>query len=499
MDNREVEPKASPGARKAVGFLRVPGDAPEPQRKKALLDQEASFVLFCDREGFEAADIFAEADHSEDGAVSYSQMLRYLRENREISVVVVSSVDVLSNGRDNLAISLLELEELGATVHLADGRAVDPFSVLTGSWPKSVEQSTVMRERIKAAMRNRAIRGEGLGKPPYGYHIGPSRKLEIVQDEAEVVRLIYSLYTQRDLGIRLIVRHLNENKIPTRKGRNWSMVTIRDILRNRAYLGTYTRFGLRVPGSHPAVITPDMFRWAQAELEQRRPSRKDVQAEPFLLSGMVYCGYCGNRMVGVTRRQTWTRRRDGSRAEKEYRYYQCQSRTNQGICEYHTHKSLDLEAGVLEFLQQHRPRLAALKGRRGALSPSALQRENRRLEAAREKAETRLKRNIKQVFEGKLSLQRFRPLSAELLRSRRLLLERLDRLQQGDDPASLLLTAGQQAAQSIDKLAAEWESIPFGEKRLLLQSLVDQVNIFDDHFQLQLRPELAEQPVAPSL
>ena len=447
--------------------------------------------MFCDREGYEAAATFTEANHGVEGSASYSQMLQYIRQSGDIAAVVVRTLDVLRAAQEEFAIALLELDDLGAKVRLADGHAVDPYGVLTGSWPGPVEQPGDTRERIRNAMRSRAIKGEGLGKPPYGYKIGANRKLEAIQEEAQVVRLIYSLYTQKNMGIRLIVRHLNQNNMPTRKGRNWSMVTIRDILRNRAYLGTYTRFGMRVPGSHTAIITPDMFRWAQAKLEERRPTRKNVQSEPFLLSGMVYCAYCGNRMVGVTRRQAWTRRKDGSRAEKEYRYYQCQSRTNQGVCQYHTHKSQDLEAGVLQYLQQQQPRLAALKARRP--SAAGLQREHRGLETAKEKTEDRLKRHIKRFSEGKLPLQRFRALCSELLTSRRDLMERLDRFQEGAQEASLSLTPGQRAAQAIQELASAWESMEFAGKRLLLQGLVDRLNVFDDDFQVHLRPELSDQ------
>ncbi len=50
------------------------------------------------------------------------------------------------------------------------------------------------------------------------------------------------------MGIRLIARRLNEEGLKTRRGGNWSMVSIRDILRNRVYLGTYSRFGVKRAG-----------------------------------------------------------------------------------------------------------------------------------------------------------------------------------------------------------------------------------------------------------
>ncbi|MCL0101564.1 recombinase family protein [Dehalococcoidia bacterium] len=489
MNEPEANSNNKSAPKKAVGFFKVHGDVVEGQERKSLIDQEAAFHLFCNREGYEPADTFAEGERVGNGFAAYAEMVRYIRNAGDVSAVVVADIGSLGPDREEVTIALLELHDLGAPVYLAEGQAVDPYAVLDGSWPKPREQSD-MRERIKAAMRNRAIRGEGLGKPPYGYKIGANRKLETVPHEAEVVNLVYSLYTKENHGIRLIVRHLNENGITTRRGRNWSMVTIRDILRNRAYLGTYTRFGLRVPGSHPAIITPDQFRWAQSKLEERRPTRKAVQAKPFLLSGMVYCGYCGNRMVGVTRRQAWTRRKDGSRAQQEYRYYQCQSRTNQGVCQYHTHKSTDLELGVVKDLRSFEQQLTGLKSRKDVkATEAAIQREKKRLGTARDKIESRLRRSIKQVSEGKLSLQRFRTQSGELISTRRVLLGRIDQLEWNgttDDDSNPL----KHAVDALRKMADGWDTLEFVDKRMGLESLLGQVKVFDDRFELALRPDL---------
>ena len=489
MENRGTESGTASSAKRALGYFWAPGVAPD-QRQKALLEQEAAFFTFCNLHGFEPTATFTDTD---DGAVgsrpSYTQMLEYLRHNDGTFTVVAHSLEAFGPVWEAMAIALLEFDDLGARVYLADGELVDPSRVVMGAG-SNAEQTGEARERIKTAMRQLAIKGEGLGKPPYGYRIGQSRKLEIAPEEAKTARLIYSLYTQEDLGIRRIVRHLNENHIPTRRGRNWSMVTIRDILRNRAYLGTYTRFGMRVPGSHPAIITPDMFRWAQSRLEERRPSRKELQAEPFLLSGLVYCGSCGNRMVGVTRRQAWTRRKDGSRAEKTYRYYQCQSRTNQGVCQYHTRQAEELERTLLEHLEQQQPRLAALQGLRSS-TPTAggLQRERRKLETERQRVERRLNRSLHQVAAGQLSLTRFRPLGAELIRARRQLRDRLVSLDAGGGTAYASAPQGQQAALSVEGLSTRWSSMEFTAKRALLQRFVERVTVFDDHSEITLLGE----------
>ncbi|MGH2544662.1 MAG: zinc ribbon domain-containing protein, partial [Ardenticatenaceae bacterium] len=56
------------------------------------------------------------------------------------------------------------------------------------------------------------------------------------------------------------------------------------------------------------------------------------------------------KMMGVTRRQTW-RRKDGRRSRGVYRYYQCQARNNQSVCEYHTWRAVVLEGIVLSQLR----------------------------------------------------------------------------------------------------------------------------------------------------
>jgi hypothetical protein len=109
-----------------------------------------------------------------------------------------------------------------------------------------------------------------------------------------VVRYIFRLYLQEDMGIRRIAGQLNQEEVPTRRGGRWSMVTVRDLLRNRVYLGTYTRFGVKVPGSHPPLVTADDFRRVQERLQSRGHRGTERTLTPFLLSGLVYCARCGS-------------------------------------------------------------------------------------------------------------------------------------------------------------------------------------------------------------
>ena len=37
--------------------------------------------------------------------------------------------------------------------------------------------------------------------------------------------------------------------------------------------------------------------------------------------------------------ESWRRRSDGTSVQAEYRYYQCETRTNQSMCDYHTRRA----------------------------------------------------------------------------------------------------------------------------------------------------------------
>jgi hypothetical protein len=106
-----------------------------------------------------------------------------------------------------------------------------------------------------------------------------------------------------------------------------------------------------------------VFHTARDILSQRKPRRQWGQTEPYLLAGIAICGYCGNKMIGSTKRQTW-RRKDRSKSIGIYRYYQCQTRANESTCNYHTWKASKLEQEVVkqigplqEILFEHPNRL----------------------------------------------------------------------------------------------------------------------------------------------
>ena len=118
-----------------------------------------------------------------------------------------------------------------------------PDSELRLTIMASMAQDEIRRlsERVKFGM-NRAIeRGEILGNDLlYGYKKDKDTGvLNIIEEEAKVVRKIYELYAVEELTLSKIVKTLNSEGLKTCQGKKWCISTISRMIENPKYKGYY--------------------------------------------------------------------------------------------------------------------------------------------------------------------------------------------------------------------------------------------------------------------
>lgn len=463
----------------AVGYFRRTTGA----KGDTIGRQNRLFLDYCEAQGFEVAVTFSE--DSPESQQAFAQLLEYLkRPEKGFMIVVTPSIAVLADDPTIAATRCLQVERLGAQVHFVDGDG-DALGEIVDGWTS--DEDSELREKVRTALRKKAVRGEVLGRPPYGYRVGAKNRLEVVDDEAVVVRYIFRLYLHEGLGIRLIARRLNEEGNLTRRQRPWSMVTIRDILRNRAYLGTYQRLTMIVPGTHPAIVTPEEFRRVQDMLQDRRTNYSPRKVSGFLLSGLARCGNCGNRMIGVSRKQAWTRRRDGSEQVASYRYYQCESRTNQGICAYHTRRAEELEETVKERLIELDPSELADDTADGA-ETTHWKDEAKRLNDRLTQLDRRFSRSLGDAAAEKLSRERLRSEGLVVAEERLKLEEELrDARWRAEHYDSA--TERRRTRKAVLNLAVgKWDVLAMPELQQLLREIIDHISVKDESIEVVLRP-----------
>jgi site-specific DNA recombinase len=476
----------------AVGYFREPSRQAIRQkngtqaRPETIGSQNRRFLDYCESQGFEVATTFSEEPGNSSGG-GFAQLVEYLkRPDKGFVIVVAPSPITLADDAVVGAARCLQVEHLGGQLQFIDTEvAGDALGAILETWAET--HNDELREKVRSALRRKAVRGEVLGRPPYGYRVGPKNRLEVVDDEAVVVRYIFKLYLQDGLGIRLISRRLNEEGLRTRRNRPWSMVSIRDILRNRAYLGTYQRLGVRVPGTHPALVSPDDFRSVQERLSDRRTNFSPRTVSGFLLSGLVICDSCGNRMIGVSRRQSWTRRSDGSEQVASYRYYQCESRTNQGICSYNTQRADELEESVRQQLSELDPSKLATAGNDEAVI-TQWQTESHRLRERLHQIDRRLNKELESLVGHAIDSDRLRSNGLALAEERLKTEEELRDAEWRTEHYASSAERRRTRNAALQLLVAEWETLNLNDKQSLLREMIDQVRVGKDGPRIVLRP-----------
>ena len=315
------------------------------------IDFKTVFQEFCKTLAHQAVEIFITDDVSsrEDIIEPFENVFKFVEREGNGFLVVIPDATHIASDLEGVAKAVIRLEKSRSEFYCLEDDYPD---ILQNAFVHFDAPGVSMKksQKIRKSMQIRAMEGKSLGKAPYGYQISNEGTFLIDQEEAKIVRKIFNLYTETNLGLRKIVEQLNNDGIKTRRGNTWNIVSIRDILRNTFYIGTYTRFGLRLTKNHEPIIETELFRDVQDKTRERRIYRGFQKSLPYLLSGLCKCGYCGNQLMGVSRKQSW-KRDDGTRMKGEYRYYQCQSKGNKGTCSYHTWRTSKLEDRVLELVR----------------------------------------------------------------------------------------------------------------------------------------------------
>ena len=256
----------------------------------------------------------------------FQKMLAACR-NGEIDLVTTKSISRFARNTVTLLETVRELKDIGVDVFFEEQNihtmSADGELMLTILSSYAQEESFSASENQKWRIRRDFEQGRVSSMRMLGYRRTSEGSLEIIPEEAVIVRRIFSEYIS-GIGKMKIANMLNEEKIPTINGCTWTTEDIRRILQNEKYAGNMllqkayrenhiTKKCLKNKGelpqfyveeSHPAIIEPQIFEMVQGLIKSRgdrfTPPKSTVAVYPF--SGMLHCPHCGKNY----RRKTTT-------------------------------------------------------------------------------------------------------------------------------------------------------------------------------------------------
>ena len=175
------------------------------------------------------------------------------------------------------------------------------------------------------------------GTAPYGYRLCKLGRVnkrgfevhDLLMDpaKAEVIKTIFRLYCEEDMGPYRIAVHLTQQGELTRRGTQWNAASVRNILGNAIYTGIRTYGAIQTERfSHLQIVSDELYLCAQQKLqacrlEEPRPLRSQ-HWDAVLLKDRPYCMHCG-KPVTVSRNRKSRRKRDGTVAVYDRMKYIC--------------------------------------------------------------------------------------------------------------------------------------------------------------------------------
>ena len=314
---------------------------------------------YCQAQGWEVVTEFVEpgASATDDKRPVFQSMLEQAKNtDRSFDVICVHAFSRFYRNGAEMELTIRKLRKHGVeVVSVTQPTGTDPSQELMRQIIGIFDEYTSKEngKNVTRAMRESAKQGFWNGaRPPLGYRVVEAerrgskikKKLDIDPVEAELVSLIFKLYTEGDgttppLGIKETTKWLNAKGYRTRLGAPFGVGTVHKILTHKYYASGKWPYGIRnaktgatndpamvVEVDIPPILTQDVIDQANARLTQNNPhvTPPRVVNGPTLLTGLAVCAACGS---GLTK--SGTRRRG-----KIYSYYSCAGSKNRGtmIC-----------------------------------------------------------------------------------------------------------------------------------------------------------------------
>ncbi len=312
-------PSVSPRRRRVAGYARVSTDSDEQATSyEAQVDYYTRYIQ--SKPEWEFVRVYTDdglSGCSTRHREGFKEMVADALAGK-IDLIVTKSVSRFARNTVDSLVTIRQLKEKGVECYF-EKESIWTFDskgelLITIMSSLAQEESRSISENITWGQRKRFA--DGKVSMPYkrflGYEKGENGLPVVVEEEANVVRLIYRLFLEGKSAAG-ICKCLEELGIPAPGGGSkWSKTTVDSILTNEKYQGNallqkkFTVDFLQkkmkpnegevpqyyVEGSHPAIIEPDEWDHVQSEYARRKRLGRSYSGKS-VLSAKLVCADCG--------------------------------------------------------------------------------------------------------------------------------------------------------------------------------------------------------------
>lgn len=324
----------------------------------AQKDRMKAFADFNDYEIVGTYEDAGKSGKSIEGRLEFNRMMEDIKSGKDgVSFVLVFKLSRFGRNAADVLSTLQIMQDFGVNlICVEDGidssKDAGKLMISVLSAVAEIERENIRVQTMEGRIQKAREGKWNGGFAPYGYQLIDG-KLQINEEEAEAIRVIFDQYVHTDIGANGVAKYLENrgiHKIQRQNGKNplFDAHLVRLILKNPVYCGkiAYGRrktekvHGTRneyhlveqdnyilVDGQHDAIVEEDVWQAAQIKLLAQAKKYEHVNrgkdTKTHLLSGIVKCPVCGAGMYG---NKSIKRKKDGTKY-KDFYYYGCKHRT----------------------------------------------------------------------------------------------------------------------------------------------------------------------------
>ena len=333
---------------KAVIYARYSSDN---QREESIEAQTRAIKDYAKRNNINIIKTYA--DEAKTATIdNRPQFLDMIKDSKsgEFELVLVHKLDRFARNRYDSAFYRKELQKNGVKlISITENLDDTPEAIILESVLEGMAEyySKNLAREVMKGMRETAYKGRHTGGlPPLGYDVTDG-EYKINEEESKAVKIIFNMYSEGHKYPEILSK-LNKEGYRTKRGKEFAKNSLNSILQNEKYIGNYV-FNkvaskdpdgkrnnhkykteseiIRIDDAIPAIVDKDTFNKVQERLNKNRKHSERAGKKSkvvYLLSGIIFCGECGHKMVGGRKR--------AGRNKTYYARYECSHRKNKKDC-----------------------------------------------------------------------------------------------------------------------------------------------------------------------